>query len=559
VADWLREATSDAPAEPLATIAQQYEQAWTLWREPPGGDRGPPRDLASTAADYLARWADDVFAYRPRFAASLFERSLAILRAGPERADQTALARLLTGRAESLIVLGRQRDAVADSEEAERLARRSRDPRSRARALLALGQARSFLGEVEVARTLLEHARRLFEQDGDLRGQAHALERLAVAARLHDFDLQVDLYRRAHALFEEAGDRHGLAAVSQVLAYLLTWIGGREFEDRFAEARRIADEQGDTRSRASLARTYGYACWYRGEYDEAISAARGAGPDAALAGDRWVEVDALLLEAMATSVAGNAADGERLSTTLRGIADRAEAPRLKALALLVGVRPALRAGRLGLARRRLSSAARLLDQIGAASNERIEVCLVEAGFHLDRGDWPSVRGPAEEAERHAAEHGWRLYEPHGPLLLGRALLGAGDLREAMRELRRAASLARAAGTTGILASAQAAGAQARILSGASARPVRRGDHGPLVGAIDDENRGLLALRDGAAPEAAARFASAAAAWQTLGLTEWLARAHAFRADALRRGRSWRAARDAEDLARSIRESLRAPR
>jgi hypothetical protein len=110
----------------------------------------------------------------------------------------------------------------------------------------------------------------------------------------------------------------------------------------------------------------------------------------------------------------------------------------------------------------------------------LEVDFVDAGIHLDRGTWRRVTGPAGRGAAGARDSGWVLYESMGPLLVGRARLGAGHPEEAAAELERA------------LASATAAGA------------------------------------------AAAAFARAVDHWRKLGVTVWLARALSLQSAAARR-------------------------
>jgi hypothetical protein len=142
----------------------------------------------------------------------------------------------------------------------------------------------------------------------------------------------------------------------------------------------------------------------------------------------------------------------------------------------------------------------------------------------------------ERADRGAAgarASGWVLAEAMRPMLVGRALLGAGRLGQAIPELERALAAAREAGATGAAALAAAALEQALLLAG---RPATGRDPAPPAGeveaeAIRAESGGLAALATGAAKEAAAAFAGAADRWRQLGLTVWLGRAMALQAGA----------------------------
>jgi hypothetical protein len=149
----------------------------------------------------------------------------------------------------------------------------------------------------------------------------------------------------------------------------------------------------------------------------------------------------------------------------------------------------------------------------------------------DGGNWQRVAGPASRGAAGVRASGWALYGVMEPLLVGRALLGAGSLGGAVGELRRAAELAREVGATGMLALAAVALDQALILTGGCAAQPRPGRGRHRVAAIAAENDGLVALLDGRAIVAAAAFALAVERWQQLGSTTWLARALSLQAAA----------------------------
>jgi hypothetical protein len=127
-----------------------------------------------------------------------------------------------------------------------------------------------------------------------------------------------------------------------------------------------------------------------------------------------------------------------------------------------------------------------------------------------------VAGPAGRGADGAQASGWVLYESMGPMLVGRALLGAGRLDQAAAELERALASARAAGAAGTAALAGAALEQARVLAG-------HPPTGPPAPPPPDE-----------AEAAAAAFARAVGHWRQLGLTVWLGRALSLQAAAARR-------------------------
>ena len=558
-ADWLRERIGEAA---VAQLAHHYERAWELSRSPTQPTPDPA--VAGLAAEYLRRWSDAVFAVQPRLAEAGYGRGLRIAEGEPDAVHPDVVAQLLIGRAESLAELGRHREAIDAAERARSLAAESGATETRGFALLALGRARSNLGDVVPARQLIEEALAFFESAGNTLGRARAFHRLAEACRFDDFTTEVRSYRRAYALYRRAGARPEQAIVAEDLAYILTVVGGRAFGRWFDRARRLVGRTGDERGRAALLRAWAYAAWYRGDLDDALRAAREARLPAAEAGDRWIEVDTVLVEALVRSVAGPPAEADRLVRQLIGIADAVGARHLRALALIAGAPAALRSGRPRSALRRLSAARRTLAELGVAM-EMAEVDLAEAAIHLDRGAWDRVAAPATAGERRARANGWRLLVPLGPLLRGRAHLGAGRLAAARRELRRAARLARSLDAVGPLATAEAALAEVSLLSdadtGAAAAPPA-GRSRPGAGltfreaiAIGHETQGLRAFHDGDPTAAVAAFGRAVRAWSELGRTAWQARAERFRAAALEAIGRTAAARAAQRRSASILSAL----
>lgn len=548
VAGWLREVTPEPTPENVAVLAEQYEQAWELSLSRTGPS--PPAEVARLAVEYLGRGAEQAFASQARLAASLYDRAIRIWRASPEDVPAEAAAGLLIGRAECRLELGRSREAGKDAARARELAVAARSASLEARALLALGRSASDLGEVEEARGMLEHALAHFESQGDARGQALALHRLSETWSYQDHRQELDHLRRAHDLFAGAGDRWGQAMVAQDLAFLLTTQGGEEFVRWYEEARRLADELGDLRSRASVLRTWGYVSYYRGQFEEAIRAMGEARPVAAEAGHRYAEADTVQIEAMAASEARSAEEAEALADAVLEEARATGSGRLRVLGLLAGVRPALRGGRPALASRRLRSARRMLEELGATA-EMAEVDLMEAGLNLDRGAWGRVEAPARRAGQAVRESGWRLYEPRAALLRGRAHLGAGRADAARAGLEIALHLSREMDAPGMMALARACLAQAGLTRGEVGAAARRGPPGRRAGlpglaelpveAVLLENRAIEALLAGRPERAAELLEQAAAQWEELGLTAWLARSLGLRAESLRRGGRGRAA------------------
>jgi tetratricopeptide (TPR) repeat protein len=187
----------------VAAIAHQYEQAWELGRL--SSREGPDHDAARLASRSLRRWGDAVFALQPRLAEALYARGLAIATIDPLAANGDELAWLLIGRAEGLGELGRHREAIEAADRGLDLVSTTEQTDTLGFALLALGRARSNVGAVDVARTLIERALVVFEASGSRVGAARAHHRLAEAQRFDDFAGELLSYRRAFALYGGIG------------------------------------------------------------------------------------------------------------------------------------------------------------------------------------------------------------------------------------------------------------------------------------------------------------------------------------------------------------------
>jgi class 3 adenylate cyclase/tetratricopeptide (TPR) repeat protein len=531
VATWLREA-SGLPEEPVAELAYHYEQAWRLNRSMAG--EAPDGGLAGMAAEYLGRWADLTFTYQARMAESLYWKAIGAAEESAGAVGPQLTTRLSLGHAESLIELGRHREAADPANKARSLATHAGDEHLEARALLALGRIESDVGDDLVARRLLTQALASFEAVGDVGGQAWANHRLSEAWSREDYTHELEHMREAYRLFERAGDRWGRAVAAQDLAYLLTTVGGDEFHHWHRQARRLAEGETDLRSRAAALRTWGYFSYFCGAYREAIRSMREARPIAVEAGHRYVEVDTFLIEAMAASLIASPNEAARLAAEVVRMGRAIGSVRIPALGLAAGARACLRAGDPSRATRQLSAARRTLQRSGVRM-EMLEVDFVDAGIQLDRGNWHRVAGPSERGAAGVRASGWALYEAMEPLLVGRALLGAGRADQAASQLERAAELAQTAGATGTFALAAAALDQALIMTG---RPLAgllpEGAREIEVEAIVAESDGLVALLEGRTEAATAAFALAVQRWQQLGLTVWLGRALSLQAEAVRR-------------------------
>jgi tetratricopeptide (TPR) repeat protein len=483
------------------------------------------------------------------------------IRAGEESAGAVGpqlATRLSLGHAESLIELGRHRDAADPANKARSLATHAGDEHLEARALLALGRIESDVGDDLVARRLLTQALASFEAVGDVGGQAWANHRLSEAWSREDYTRELEHMREAYRLFDRAGDRWGQAVAAQDLAYLLTTVGGDEFHHWHRHARRLVEGESDLRSRAAVLRTWGYFSYFCGAYREAIRSMREARPIAVEAGHRYAEVDTFLIEAMAASLIASPNEAARLAAEVVRMGRAIGSVRIPALGLAAGARACLRAGDPSRATRQLSAARRTLQRSGVRM-EMLEVDFVDAGIQLDRGNWQRVAGPAGRGAVGVRASGWALYGSMEPLLVGRALLGAGRFDEATSELERAAESAQAAGATGTFALAAAALDQALIMTGRPVAGLLPEDAREIeVEAIVAESDGLVALLEGRTPAATAAFALAVQRWQQLGLTVWLGRALSLQAEAVRRADDLRRAGRLRSQAGNVLDRIKTP-
>lgn len=529
IANWVAgHLDADDPGEQVASLAHHYEQAWHLQRSQTGG--GPSSETTRRAASYLERWGRRVFSYQPRLAESVYARGLLVARTDAEAAGSTLLAELSIGRAESLIELGRAHEGARLAIEAS--AQAGADEDLEARALLALGRAESDLGDVESARTKLGRALALLRTRGDVAAQAIALQRLSETWRFDDFAHELELLVEAHRLLTSHGDRRGAGMIAQELAYRLSTEGGQEFVDRYEDARRLADEEGDVRSRAALLRTWAYHQFYCGWFAEALRAAREAAPLARQSGDSWVEVDTLVIEALVAGAIAEPEAAEQAAERLVTIARHVRGPRIMALARLAGVRPAIRSGRIEVARKRLASGKRALLALRAHA-DMIDVWVTEGQLQLDRGGWSRVEPAADSIEGRGREAGWRLFLSQGIILRGRAELGSGRLETALTTFGRAVDEARAANAGGHLQIATILRDQTSLLLGQlRSDPAVPVQDSAEVEAIRFENDGLVARAAGRMESAGGLFEQAVRRWESLGHTVWLARALHMRAAAL---------------------------
>ena len=548
IASWLQ-GPAGPPEEPVALLAHHYQQAWELSRSRTGPARST--DTGRQALVYLRRLADETFTYQARSAESLYRRALGIADELGTAADQTERVRALVGQAEALADLGRSREALERAIEATDSVRRVGDRALSARALLARGRT-------EGSRPLLQRALALFQDIGDVPGQGWAYLRVSETWMEEDYRQGLEYLRRAYEVLARTGDLWGRSMVAQDLAYVFTVVGGAEFRQWFAESRRLTSNEGDLRSRAALLRTRGYFEHYRGNHGEAIRLMREARPLAVEAGDRYIEADTVLIESMARATLGPPLAAVALANDAVRMGRDIESERVEALGLLAEARATLRLGDPRLSSRRLRSAVKILQP--STRLDILDAQLVTAQCHLDRGAWADVSGATDDLLAGVRVNGWSLWEPMPPLLLGRAHLAAGRFAEASEALGRAASTSRSVGASGTRSLAVAARNQAIILSGHKLRGRPTATVGtPEIAAIVFENQGLLFLREQGEAEAARdAFAEAVERWRELGVTSWLARSLALRAEAERRCGAHARARRSDAEAQRALDQLETP-
>lgn len=555
VAGWLRKEGRSRP-DLLASLAHHYEQSWRLSLSKTGP--GPDPAVARSAVRYLTRWAERTKRTQARAAEEIYARALDVAEGSGDAVDPSVTTRLLVGRAECLIEMGRHREAVLDAGRGRDLAEKQGDRTLLAHALLALGRSESDVGRMTPARRVLQHARSLFEAEGDLKGQGWAMHRLSETWGRVDYQRMIEDLREAHRLFTMARDRSGRSTVAQDLAYLLSPMGGKEFRRWYEAARRLVEDEGDLRSRAGLLRTWGVFSYYRGDHVEALRLMEEARPLAADAGDRYAEADALVIAATATAIAGDPHEAESLSSEALALSKELESARVRATALLAGALAALRRADPTAASNRLRRAK------SAVANQRIrllvgEIALMEALLSLDRGAWDLVDKPARLVRQEVRMHGWTLLEPLSALLIGRARLGAGRQKEAISLLGRAVEEAQPIDVGGTLALAEALREQAVLLAGREPFTAPRPQsQEPEVQAVEMQNRGIASLLRGDAVAAGAAFGEATDSWSARGFSSWLARALAMQAAASRSAGDARTAKDLDRRAEQVLDRLRCP-
>ncbi len=165
-------------------------------------------------------------------------------------------------------------EAIAAHTLALQAARDISDPGRIALAALELSEVSQQTGRHEAMLPLAEDAAAIYREQGDRRGEAHALDQMGVA------HLRTSRYREALAYFHEAriayrdaGDQHGVADTLSH-AGITCWHLGRhpDATDHLAEALALYREVGDRRGEAGTLNNFGRMKLLSGHHRDALDA-----------------------------------------------------------------------------------------------------------------------------------------------------------------------------------------------------------------------------------------------------------------------------------------------
>ena len=533
VGTWLTELSEGGPAVPLGLLAYHFHQAFALARSDTAGVQ-PSCDLARLAVRHLLAWGRSLYRYQAREAEAALTQALDVVHAARQCIPDETYAALLVERAGALNELGRFGEAIEDCRTAEEVATTVDDAHLRARALLAHSRSLSHLSRIHRARELHAEAVQLLERVGDASQLAAATFQAAENLRYEDLPAMTRLLREAYDRYGTAGDEAGQATVSRHLAYMLSPVGGAEFLRWYELAEDSARDELELRGRAATRVTLAFHQQFCGDLAVALDTARLARQDAAEAGARAFEMNALLVEQECLSALGRAEESDRVLDEVLARAEALGSRRWRAIGLVNGTRTAARGRRAALAWQHLREARRTLAEIGE-QNAELGVLVYEAELLLDSGRWGEALGAAERAVDRAESLGWSLASTLPRLMAARAAVADGSDR-AERLVAEAMDAARRHDAPRYGALAAACLEQHQLLTGqtASATLARSAGDLPETHATAAENEALRLLRSGNPAEAATALERAAATWETLGATVWLARALIWQGQALRR-------------------------
>jgi hypothetical protein len=530
IAQWLRDTEATLPSweAPVGVLAHHYERSWQLSQTEAGAL--PNKEVGRLAAAYLAQWGRTMSAIHAGVAKSAYDRALAVL----DSADVSAVSARVEVLTELAGVLSQQRDFAGAVEVADRAlsaAGETGESLLRAEALRTKGAALSLAGDVAAAIPLLDEALADFQRADDEAGQARVLVDIAYSRRFSDLRGQLDAMNRAYNLFVDAGDRSNRTDLALDLAYLLTLSGGADYQRWAAEADRLVDQDTDPRRASELHRLRAFFALHSADYRGAVASADVALRRALEVGHVEVEADTHLVAAVASAALGELAESEAAVARAVRLADEMSWRRLRGMALLSGVRGALRSGRAQLAEERLREARQVLTEL-SSELDLLEAHVVEAEFWLERGVADAALVAADAAVQGLESEGSALFACAPRMVQVRAWLLT-DPARAAEQARLLAVDARTLQAVSYAELADRVATQAELLAGTDPDPDGSGSTGRTAEAraVQAENQGLRAWRAGSAAVAAAALDRAAAEWAGLGATVWRARSLWWRAQA----------------------------
>ena len=518
IAGWLRATAFSEEDEPVDALAFHYASAVELRGERTG-------HVVRTALDYQRRAGERAarqFAFRD--AARHFDRGLQLagdLDPDPATADGELLAETRLAHAEALSNLSDYARAREEAEAVVGLATKVGRADWEARGALILGWIESDVGNVNVARELLERATELYRSSGDRRGEAIALFESSYTWRFADPQRQRDRLWDAARAFETIGDHWWELRCYQDLAWVATPLGSEWFDAAYTRLETLTGRTPDPRTVGALRRAWGFARYYAGDLAGARPALEEAVRLGREAGDPDIEIESRFPLALIDLAEGrlDAAAGHADRIVRSGV--RRSFRRTISQGRVIRARVASRRGDPAAAAAELREAEDLLRQLDAGL-DLVEVWLAAAEVALDAGDFAGAARAAERFVEELGQHG-PLLRPYGLVLVGQARLGAGDVDAARSTLETARAEAQAAGNTLAALRAAVLLAEAGALEGSRTSPLPETLPTPVERALAAEVRALGG--EDAAWEEAVR------AWRELGRTAWEDRARALRASA----------------------------
>jgi class 3 adenylate cyclase/tetratricopeptide (TPR) repeat protein len=316
IARWIVDHEDHEREHIIDQIANHWAAAAELVAEI-GSVSDVPDDVCAQAVEWLIRASRRAEAdVHPATVEGLTTRALGLM--GDEHPHRVDVLRL---RARARVDRYEFDPAVADTELAEVLAHASGDERALGEVLLVRGDALHHQGSFAEALEALTRAKAHFAAADHVGGSAEA-ERLQGMVHVFggDFVAADDSLRRALDLFEQVGDQRGMAWALQNLSWS-AYIAGRidEAEQRVTAAMATFEELGDP---GGLTWSRGLLAWVRfhqGRNDEALALATAVGDDARQRGERWGEAMMRVLLASISLWSGrtdDAVESARAAVTL---------------------------------------------------------------------------------------------------------------------------------------------------------------------------------------------------------------------------------------------------